>query len=126
MAFLTSRLRNPADRESQEKPRIDGVFSRERRTGHRGAEATARSEFDEEWTERKREEKIDASFLLLPFLYFIYLSLSFFLYLLDLLSLLFFSIDTTYKLIMNDPIENVLAPLEPSRIVSTMLRKKRP
>lgn len=90
MAFLTSRLRNPADRESQEKPRIDGVFSRERRTGHRGAEATARSEFDEEWTERKREEKIDASFLLLPFLYFIYLSLSFFLYLLDLLSLLFF------------------------------------
>ena len=33
---------------------------------------------------------------------------------------------TMYKLIMNDPIENVLAPLEPGRIVSTTLRKKRP
>lgn len=41
MAFLTSRLRNPADRESQEKPRIDGIQSREE-DGHYGADATAR------------------------------------------------------------------------------------
>lgn len=41
MAFLTSRLRNPADRESQEKPRIDGIQSREE-DGHYGADATTR------------------------------------------------------------------------------------
>lgn len=92
MAFLTSRLRNPADRESQEKPRIDGVREED---GHYGAEA-------------RRINSTKNGSKGRNLLYFVYLFSS--------ILLSFLLIDTTYKLIMNDPIENVLAPLEPSPI----------
>lgn len=82
MAFLTSRLRNPADRESQEKPRIDGVREED---GHYGAEA-------------RRINSTKNGSKGRNLLYFVYLFSS--------ILLSFLLIDTTYKLIMNDPIEN--------------------